>query len=54
MPELERNAQIWAVKKVHGFSAHKLSWDISQQFAAFENRNPCMQNPLRKAWMLAS
>jgi hypothetical protein len=54
MPELKRNAQIWVVKKAHGFSVKRLSWDISQQPAALENRNLLMQNRLRKAWMLAS
>jgi len=49
-----RNAQIWVVNKAHGFSANRRSPDISQQPAAFENRNPLMQKRLRKAWMFAS
>jgi len=53
MPEVVSNAQIWIVRKAQVFSASTLSWDISQQPAAFENCKPVMQNPLRKAWMLA-
>ncbi|MEA3364887.1 MAG: hypothetical protein U9Q79_04525 [Candidatus Hydrogenedentes bacterium] len=47
MPELERKAQTWVAKKAPVFSANRVFWDISQRPAAFQNRNPFMQNPLR-------
>jgi hypothetical protein len=54
MPELERNAHTWVAKKAPVFSTNRLFWDISQQPTAFENRNPLMQNALRKTQMPAS
>ncbi|MEA3364871.1 MAG: hypothetical protein U9Q79_04445 [Candidatus Hydrogenedentes bacterium] len=35
------------------FPANRVFWDISHQPAAFENRNPFMQNALHKARILA-
>jgi hypothetical protein len=54
MPELVRNAQTSVAKKAPVFPANRVFWDISQQPAAFKNRNPFMKNLLHKARYLAS
>jgi hypothetical protein len=46
--------RLWFRRKHLFFPANRLFWDISQRPPAFENRNPFMQNPLRKARMAAS